>query len=452
MEFENRYSYRPDSTLASDLIRIRSLEAGIVVTAVLDSHVVQLIETQLLSHFPNSEKDCKAMPHSIKDAEIKDAHLIFNSIWNQLISTYGETNLSFPKEILWLNGAPGAGKGTHTRSIMEFRGLTAKPIVVSDLLQSPEARAIKDAGKLVGDREVSELVFKELLKPENKTGVVIDGYPRTKVQAECVKLLYNALTDLRVKYMGTEFNDLFRKPHFHIVVLFIDQNESVRRQLQRGQEIKDHNRKVEDSGMGEKQELRKTDTSEQAAIERYQTFRDLTYESLKSLREKFHYHFIETVGPFEEVRERMIKEMKYQSSMELDDATNDRLSCIPVADQLARHARQKLVSRLDGYEEHHTELFKEVVDLIRDYYMPIIERHVISGLASINSEHRIFENPLAIAMLIDIFSERGFNAMMDIHKVEVPIRVNADHTIECVTKRVYRTRITFPTKEIRRSR
>ncbi|OPZ69625.1 MAG: hypothetical protein BWY82_02255 [Verrucomicrobia bacterium ADurb.Bin474] len=55
-------------------------------------------------------------------------------------------------------------------------------------------------------------------------------------------------------------------------------------------------------------------------------------------------------------------------------------------------------------------------------------------------------------MLIDIFSERGFNAMMDIHKVEVPIRVNGDHTIECVTKRVYRTRITFPTKEIRRSR
>lgn len=49
----------------------------------------------------------------------------------------------FPKEILWLGGAPGAGKGTNTAFIMKERHLTAKPIVVSDLLDSPEARAAK---------------------------------------------------------------------------------------------------------------------------------------------------------------------------------------------------------------------------------------------------------------------------------------------------------------------
>ena len=47
-------------------------------------------------------------------------------------------NLKFPAEIFWLNGAPGAGKGTQTEFIMEFRDLTEKPIIVSELLKSPK--------------------------------------------------------------------------------------------------------------------------------------------------------------------------------------------------------------------------------------------------------------------------------------------------------------------------
>ncbi|MDV7395957.1 hypothetical protein RZS08_31485, partial [Arthrospira platensis SPKY1] len=80
-----------------------------------------------------------ASPNSVQDLEVKDAQLIFNSVWTQLESELGVENLRFPKEIFWLNGAPGAGKGTHTEFIMRFRHLTARPIVVSDLLKSPEA-------------------------------------------------------------------------------------------------------------------------------------------------------------------------------------------------------------------------------------------------------------------------------------------------------------------------
>ena len=42
---------------------------------------------------------------------------------------------------------------------MEFRDLTEKPIIVSEVLKSPEARKI-DAGLLAGDREVTKIVFK----------------------------------------------------------------------------------------------------------------------------------------------------------------------------------------------------------------------------------------------------------------------------------------------------
>ena len=47
----------------------------------------------------------------LHDLEVKDAQFIFQSVWAVLVDEFGEENLRFPKEIFWLNGAPGAGKG-----------------------------------------------------------------------------------------------------------------------------------------------------------------------------------------------------------------------------------------------------------------------------------------------------------------------------------------------------
>ncbi len=90
----------------------------------------------------------------LTDLEIKDAHLIFESVWRDLVAKVGLENLRFPKEIILLGGAPGAGKGTNTAFITKTRGLTCPPIVISSLLDTPEAKALKDAGNMVGDREV----------------------------------------------------------------------------------------------------------------------------------------------------------------------------------------------------------------------------------------------------------------------------------------------------------
>ena len=56
----------------------------------------------------------------VLDLEVKDAQIIFNSVWASLEDEFGEEQLRFPKEIFWLNGAPGAGKGTNTDFIMQF--------------------------------------------------------------------------------------------------------------------------------------------------------------------------------------------------------------------------------------------------------------------------------------------------------------------------------------------
>ena len=52
------------------------------------------------------------------DLEIKDAQLIFQHIWGELVKKHGESCLRFPREIIWLGGAPGSGKGTN----IHFRG------------------------------------------------------------------------------------------------------------------------------------------------------------------------------------------------------------------------------------------------------------------------------------------------------------------------------------------
>ena len=387
----------------------------------------------------------------VEDLEVKDAQLIFQTVWHELEQEVGSENLRFPAEIFWLNGSPGAGKGTQTAFIMEFRDLTEKPIIVSELLNSPEARKKMDAGMLAGDREVTKLVLSSLLDPEYESGAIVDGFPRTKTQVECLKLFHGRLNELRSKYLGTLQETQFPKPRFHIIMLFIDEEESVRRQLLRGQRTLEHNTEVEASGVGEKIEPRKTDLDEAAAHRRYKTFKESTYDSLTTLREVFHYHFINAHGTVIEVQQRIISELKYQSSLELDEATYDRISSIPLAQTLSLHARQMLVHRLDSYEKFHSELFEQVVGLIKSKFIPIVEKHSISGLAYINSEEAVFDDPLAVAMLIDVFNERGFTAVVDIRKMEVPSRIDPkSYEIINRFKKVYRVRINFPGSKIRR--
>jgi len=387
-----------------------------------------------------------------QDLEVKDPNIIFERVWSQMEQEYGRENLHFPKEIFWLNGSPGAGKGTNTRFIMKMRDLTAPPITVSELLKSPQAQKRMDSGLLVGDREVTELVFRSLIHPEYRLGAIVDGYPRTRVQVECLKLLYERLNELHREFYD-RCKTLFPKCQFHIIVLFIDENESVKRQLNRGREMIIRNEKVRESGVGEIKEVRKTDLSKEAARGRYRTFKERTYHALQTLSEVFLYHYIDAQGTVSEVQERIVNELRYQSSLELDETTNLRLSNLPIASNISIHARQQLVNRLDSYERDNRGLFAMVVKDIEEYFMPIIQMHAISGMAMINSENDLYGHSLALPMLIDVFSERGYHAVVDLRKEEIPDSIDlATGKIQTRIKRIYRIRVNFGGSEIRRSR
>ena len=385
------------------------------------------------------------------DLEIKDAQLIFNRVWKELEDDFGRESLLFPKELILLGGAPGSGKGTNTAFICEVRGISARPIVISELLDSPEAQKIKAQGGMVGDEEVLRLLLRELMKPEFRDSAVLDGFPRTTVQVECLKMFYDQMVRLRREFSGTPRAHHFRQPVFHIMVLFVDEAESIVRQLKRGREAIVRNAEVRQSGVGRLEEERNTDFDPELARNRYRTFKEKTYDALVSLKQIFHYHFINAQAPIDVVQQNIINELEYQSSLELDPRTFDALRHIPLADEIVQHARQELVNRLDSYEVEHPQLLHAVVDFIQVKMMPIIKRYAVSGRAMINSEECLFEDPVAIAILIDVFSERGFRASVDIHHQDIPVRFDlTTGEIKVRTKRVYRMTILFNGSKIRR--
>ena len=89
-----------------------------------------------------------------------------------------------------LLGPPGAGKGTQSARLVENHGM--KQLSTGDMLraavkaQTPvglKAKAVMDAGELVSDEIVSDLIDDELAALDSSTGVIFDGYPRTEAQA-----------------------------------------------------------------------------------------------------------------------------------------------------------------------------------------------------------------------------------------------------------------------------
>jgi len=387
----------------------------------------------------------------ITDLEIKDAQIIFGAVWQRLEAEVGLAQLRFPKEIILLGGAPGAGKGSNTRFIAKARGLTCGPIVISALLDSPEARRFKDAGSMVGDREVIDLLFHRLLQPQYRDGVILDGFPRTKVQVECLKLLVDKMQALRKEFYRTPVGIHFRQPTIHIMVLFVDEATSVARQIRRGVEVRAHNKEVRRTGIGELMEERSTDFDKALAQRQYRVFKEQTWDALQELKEIFHYHFVNAQGTLPEVEKNILRELEYQSTLELDPRTVDRLRAIPVASEIVVHARQELVKRLDSYELEHEELFSTVAVFIEKKIMPIVLRHAISGTALVNTEDLTLEDPRALAMLIDIFSERGYHAAVDLHRIEIPEHVDLKTgAVRCRHKKVFRIQIRFTGSEIRR--
>ena len=101
---------------------------------------------------------------------------------------------------LVLLGAPGAGKGTQAKMLIEkykipqiSTGDILRKAVADGTPLGKEAKVIMDKGELVPDKIVLGLVEERVKQDDCKKGFILDGFPRNTVQAEALDKMLNAM-------------------------------------------------------------------------------------------------------------------------------------------------------------------------------------------------------------------------------------------------------------------
>jgi adenylate kinase len=130
------------------------------------------------------------------------------------------SNIQHPSaQALVLFGPPGSGKGTQAKLLMQCLGIPQ--ISTGDMLREhilagdplgQEISGVMHTGALVADEKVNALVEERLARPDCARGFILDGYPRTRQQAEelCRWLGSRGIDEL-VIHLLVDYNSLITR-------------------------------------------------------------------------------------------------------------------------------------------------------------------------------------------------------------------------------------------------
>ncbi|HEX4676987.1 MAG TPA: adenylate kinase [Steroidobacteraceae bacterium] len=119
-----------------------------------------------------------------------------------------------------LLGAPGSGKGTQSQRLVERHGIPQ--ISTGDLLRAArtkdtelgrKVKATMDAGQLVDDDIVLDMIRERLGEPDAQPGFILDGFPRNIAQAKALDILLGELGKPldTVVQMDVDYGELTRR-------------------------------------------------------------------------------------------------------------------------------------------------------------------------------------------------------------------------------------------------
>ena len=134
-----------------------------------------------------------------------------------------------------------------------------------------EAKRFYDAGKLVPDSVILELIKTELAKPVAQQGAIFDGFPRTAAQAE--------LVDKTLGLRGQRLN--------HVLLLDVPEDELVRRL---------HGRAVQEG---------RTDDTPDAIKTRLQVYQQDTAPLVAHYAQRGNVHRVPGTGTVEQITEEI---------------------------------------------------------------------------------------------------------------------------------------------------
>ena len=117
-------------------------------------------------------------------------------------------------------GAPGAGKGTQADFVCRERkiaqvstGEILREAVKNKTEQGMRAKNYMDAGNLLPDEVMISIIEERIQKEDCKKGFLLDGFPRTREQAESLDLILEKLAQSihRVLFFDVEDDELIKR-------------------------------------------------------------------------------------------------------------------------------------------------------------------------------------------------------------------------------------------------